>query len=235
MRNTARWLGLALAAILVVGAMSALAGPKDDGVPNGALNGVTTAVKGTGALAAHSVGHLQLKNKIVDCQKLVADLQHKVCGAALRGLVGPAGPAGPAGAQGPAGPAGEQGPKGDTGPPGPVGPGCTEPVLEISAVQDQPVNACQGPKGDKGDPGEQGPAGEQGETGPPGEKGDIGPRGYKGEPGTDGKDGKDGVDGKDGLGNDTLVICLDGKGGINQAPCEGEQTPVTVVIVKPAA
>lgn len=28
-----------------------------------------------------------------------------------------------------------------------------------------------------------------------------------------------------------MTICLDGKGGINQAPCEGNQTPVTVVIV----
>jgi hypothetical protein len=28
-----------------------------------------------------------------------------------------------------------------------------------------------------------------------------------------------------------MTICLDGHGGINQAPCEGNQTPVTVVIV----
>jgi hypothetical protein len=228
-----KYLLLAIAALLVCGSVAAFAGnatKKDDGVPAASLHGA----KG---VPNASIGHLSLKNAVISCQKLVPSLRPRVCGPLPKTIAapaepGPAGPPGPVGATGGTGVGkeGAPGPKGDTGATGPqgdVGPGCTVPVLEVSAVQDQ-VNACQGPKGDKGDTGPEGPVGE---TGPQGDQGPIGPRGYKGDPGADGKDG---ADGQDGLGNDTLVICLDGKGGINQAPCNGEQTPVTVVIVKSA-
>jgi hypothetical protein len=125
----------------------------NDGVAPGDLEGVTPALNHQDGLAHRAVGHLQLRNAIVDCEKLVASLQARVCGPAPTGpgvqAVGPPGPAGPQGPtgakgaqgfNGPAGPAGPKGPKGARGPQGP-----------------------QGPKGEKGDQGATGPRGPAGE------------------------------------------------------------------------
>lgn len=136
------------------------------------------------------------------------------------------GPAGPAGAQGP------QGLKGDTGAQGLQGiPGA------VAAKGDKGDTGATGATGAKGDTGATGPQGPKGDTGPPGTgncecHGTPGPKGDPGPPGPQGPKGYPGKDGKDGLGNDILIICLDGKGGINQAPCHGNQKPVKVVIVK---
>jgi hypothetical protein len=129
-------------------------------------------------LPAGAVGHEQLQNNVINCEKLANFLRVKLCHKARRGprgpagREGPAGPAGPAGPQGPAGPAGPAGPKGDTGPAGPAGP-----------------------------PGVGGGTGE-------GTPGPAGPAGAPGKDGKDGLPGKDGKDGKDGLGNDTLLVCI---------------------------
>lgn len=130
---------------------------------------------------------------------------HRVC---IIGRRGKNGVNGKDGANGQAGATGATGATGAAGPQGPVGPaGAT---------------GATGPAGPQGDPG---PAGDVGPAGPPGPAGDTGPAGPAGPVGPAGPAGQDG------LGNGTLVICLNGNGGITQSPCEGNQTSVTVVIV----
>lgn len=130
-------------------------------------------------------------------------------------IVGRPGKNGKNGAAGATGATGATGAKGATGATGPVGPA--------------------GAKGDTGATGSQGPAGETGPAGPAGETGPAGPAGDTGPAGPQGETGPQGPAGADGLGNDTMTICLDGHGGINQAPCEGTQTAVQVVIVSPVS
>lgn len=205
MKHVKHYALLGLAALLVVGAVTALAGnnsKRDVGVPAKALHGAKGVPNG-------SIGHLSLKDAVVSCQKLVPSLRPRVCGP----LPELAGPAGPVGATGPAGVGkeGAPGPQGDTGPQGPVGPGCTQPVLETSAVQDG--NACQGPAGPAGDTGPQGDQGAQGETGPTGDTGPIGPRGYKGDKGDVGPQGDTGAKGDTGatgppISTATVTFCV---------------------------
>lgn len=101
-------------------------------------------------------------------------------------------------------------------------------------------NGSNGAKGDKGNTGsagstgatgQAGQTGAAGETGTPGTPGVAGPTGATGATGEAGTPGTPGADGEDGLGNGTMTICLAGNGGINQAPCQGNQTAVEVVIV----
>jgi hypothetical protein len=117
--------GVALCVILVTG--TALAANRDVGVPRSSMNGVKHAMKKDGSLRVHSVGHLQLKNQVIDCEKLVVDLQRKLCG----GLVGAPGMNGAAGVNGANGAGGA---KGDVGKQG--GPG---------------VQGATGPQGNRGD------------------------------------------------------------------------------------
>jgi Collagen triple helix repeat (20 copies) len=107
--------------VLILAALLAFAGiaSADSGVPPGSLHG---------SLPDRSVGHRTMKNDVVSCEKLVAELRARVCGPLPESpnvqAVGPQGPAGPKGEQGPRGyngPAGPKGEKGATGPRGPAG------------------------------------------------------------------------------------------------------------------
>lgn len=109
------------AALTLAICATAVAGTRDDGVPKASLNGVTHAVKANGALKARSVGHLQLKNNVIDCQKLVPLLQKRVCGPQQIGLDGPKGDKGDTGGIGAKGDVGKQGGPGPEGPAGPPG------------------------------------------------------------------------------------------------------------------
>jgi hypothetical protein len=138
-------IGGAILALTITG--TALAARGDDGVPTASLNGVKHAVKKNGALKAGAVGHLQLKNQIVDCQKLVPSLQQRVCGGLSIGTPGVPGANGSSGAKGDAGkqgapgtpgaagpdgspgPAGEPGQPGATGAPGPAGADASNPLI----------------------------------------------------------------------------------------------------------
>ena len=153
--------GLALPlAILSLLCLTSFAGA-DDGVAPKDLNGVSPAIDAGGGLADRSVGHHQLKNYIISCEKLVYQLRQRVCGPAPA----PNG-SGPAGPPGPPGPQGKQGPKGEKGFTGPYGPpGIAGPVGPQGVRGPKGAKGAKGEKGDKGDKGEQGP---QGEQGPPG-------------------------------------------------------------------
>ncbi len=135
--------------------------------------------------------------------------RHKFC------IVGRKGKNGKNGLNGAAGATGNTGATGAAGAVGPAGP--------------------KGDTGATGAVGPQGPAGVSDVPGPPGPAGDTGPAGPQGEPGPAGPAGPAGADGTNGLGNDTMTICLDGHGGINQAPCNGNQVAVEVVIVTPVS
>jgi len=124
------------------------------------------------------------------------------------GPVGPAGKDGLNGARGAAGATGATGVAGATG-----SAGVTGPTGEAGAT------GADGQDGHDGVPGADGTPGHKGDTG---EQGPVGPA------------GADGEDGSDGLGDGTLEICLAGNGGINQAPCHGNQRSVRVVIVSAA-
>jgi len=121
---------------------------------------------------------------------------------------GPVGPAGKDGLNGARGAAGATGVAGATG-----SAGVTGPTGEAGAT------GADGQDGHDGVPGADGTPGHKGDTG---EQGPVGPA------------GADGEDGSDGLGDGTLEICLAGNGGINQAPCHGNQRSVRVVIVSAA-
>jgi hypothetical protein len=109
--------------VLALGATTAIAASRDDGVPAGSLNGVKHALKKDGSLKPSSVGHKQLKNMTVSCQKLVPSLQTRLCGGIIgipgdkgaKGDVGGMGAQGNVGKEGAPGPAGSNGPKGDRG------------------------------------------------------------------------------------------------------------------------
>jgi hypothetical protein len=146
-----------LLAVLALLCFATFAGA-DDGVAPQDLNGVSPAVLADGSLADRSVGHHQLRNYIISCEKLVYELRQRVCGPAP--APNGSGPQGPPGATGPAG---KQGPKGEKGLPGPYGPpGIAGPVGPQGV---RGPKGAKGAKGEKGDKGEQGP---QGEQGPPG-------------------------------------------------------------------
>jgi hypothetical protein len=165
-----------------------------------------------------------------------------------QGIQGPVGPIGPQGdpgqpgERGPQGGPGAQGPAGPQGSVGPAGKGIASVESTICPVQQgggfvgskqidmtdgSSFTICNGQNGAAGQPGP------NGTNGQPGAEGDQGPQGPAGATGAQGPAGAPGKDGTNGLGNATLTICLDGKGGINQGPCDGNQTPVQVVVVNP--
>jgi len=119
-RKTIMALGAALTLAL---AATAVAGTRDIGIPSAAMNGVPSAVSlKTGALKPRSVGHHQLKNSIVSCEKLSGDLRVKLCKGGLA-IPGPKGDAGAAGASGAPGVKGADGVAGATGAQGNRGDG----------------------------------------------------------------------------------------------------------------
>jgi hypothetical protein len=126
---------------------------------------------------------------------------------------------------------GPRGPKGATGAVGAQG--------ESGATGQTGAAGADGARGQKGATGDTGATGAQGAQGVPGDVGPVGPAGPAGADGATGAagpagpQGEPGPAGEAGLGNGTLTVCLDGKGGINQAPCNGNQTSVQVVIVQP--
>lgn len=77
-KNRRLVVALALLACLIVAA-SAYAAASTKGVRKADLNGVANAVKANGALRARAVGHLQLKDHIVTCQKLAPALARTAC------------------------------------------------------------------------------------------------------------------------------------------------------------
>jgi hypothetical protein len=79
---------------------------------------VKHAVKKDGSLRPLSVGHRQLKNQTISCQKLVPSLQKTLCG----GIIGIPGAKGDKGSSGTPGTPGTPGVKGDAGDRGAVGP-----------------------------------------------------------------------------------------------------------------
>jgi hypothetical protein len=114
--------------VLTLGASTAIAAQRDDGVPSASLNGTKHAIRADGSLKPGAVGHRQLKNQTVSCQKLVADLQHRLCGG-LVSVPGAKGDKGPAGEPGKAGPAGNPGTPGATGAPGAAGASASNPLM----------------------------------------------------------------------------------------------------------
>lgn len=184
------------AALLALGAGTAIAATRDTGVPPASLNGVTHAVKTNGALKARSVGHLQLKNQVIDCEKLTFDLANRVC----RGLPGGPGAPGANGANGTNGSPGAQGPPGDLGAPGAKGD-----------------KGAAGDKGAKGDTGANGATGATGATGAPGPTGQPGPQGVPGTPGATGATGPAGADA-----HNPLVFGPYNSGSTDSSVCGGD-------------
>lgn len=201
------WMILGLVALLIA-ATSALS---DTGIDPKVNYGTSKTFK---------VGHRNLLNGVIDCQKLNNDLRHKVCGSAPRGIAGVPGPAGVAGPKGADGAKGEDGATGATGP---QGPACT-PKPKVESVQHvYTPDPCRGPRGARGPVGIQGPKGDDGPRGykgEPGDKGDPGPRGYKGEKGDKGDPGQDGKDGSlEGAG--TFTACVLGNSW-HPGPCKDD-------------
>lgn len=170
MKHLTRKTGAALAVALIV-TTAAVAATRNDGVAKSQLNGVPHAVKASdGSLRPGSVGHLQLKNGIIDCEKLVQYLRRlcKPTDPGTGGLPGVPGATGPQGAPGANGAAGAKGTTGAQGVAGPAG--------------------APGDKGDKGAKGDQGLPGLTGPQGPSGPQGTPGAQGIPGVPGAPGVD-----------------------------------------------
>lgn len=144
---------IAVAAVATLGlGGSAIAGSLDlGGVPASSLHGSKNVPN-------QSIGHLSLKNHIVNCQKLSYDV--------LRSLpscnggnprppypVSGSGPAGPAGPKGATGAAGKDGTNGTNGVDGKDGKSCESVILDSKTASIQEGNPCQGPRGYKGEPG----------------------------------------------------------------------------------
>ncbi len=102
---------LAIAALLVFGSVGVYAARQDDGVPSSALYGSSKTLK---------VGHRNILNATIDCQKLVPKLRPRVCGPlpTIVGLQGTAGLNGTNGNPGPRGNVGKEGAPGPKGDPG---------------------------------------------------------------------------------------------------------------------
>lgn len=111
---------IAALVLLVAITSVAVAAHGNNGVAKSQLNGVKNAVRADGSLKGAAVGHQQLKNGIISCEKLTFDLRRHLC----NGLVVPGAPGvnGKDGPTGPTGPTGATGAKGDTGAKGIVGP-----------------------------------------------------------------------------------------------------------------
>ena len=106
-----------IAGALVLGVTSiAVASTRDAAVPKASLTS-TVKVHDGKPLGARSVGHIQLKNSVIDCQKLVPSLRSAVCSLSLisNSGKGDTGPNGINGADGKNGADGAPGPKGDNG------------------------------------------------------------------------------------------------------------------------
>ena len=103
-----------IAGALVLGVTSiAVASTRDAAVPKASLTS-TVKVHDGKPLGAHSVGHVQLKNSVIDCQKLVPSLRSAVCSLSLI----PNGGKGDKGDKGPSGINGVDGKNGADGAPG---------------------------------------------------------------------------------------------------------------------
>jgi hypothetical protein len=228
-RKSIKRAAAALAVCLTVTAGTAIAGKTNHGILANAMNGVPHAVVGKdGSLRTNSVGHLQLKNHTVSCEKLAWYLVNLLC----HGLPSYTGPVGPAGTAGPPGANGSDGKAGADGAAGPAG------------AQGEPGPA--GAPGDKGDKGPKGYTGDQGEPGLPGPQGPAGPAGAAGPAGPAGPAGVDapareyGVgsvwvsrSGKDATAWATYSTLLgspagDTTGGVFRFTCTTQQAPCTV-------
>ena len=204
---------LGMAALLVYGAVS-FAGSVDTGVAPDNLQGAKPAVRSDGSLANRSVGHQQLKQAIITCEKLVQSLRDRACGplSVNAGPPGPAGAPGPAGPAGPVGADGKQGLTGPIGPPGIAGPGGPAGIQGPKGEMGE-----QGPKGEKGERGEQGPKGDRGEKGLTGAVGPQGPKGEKGETGAQGPPGPPGS-----IDADHFPVCVIGN-SIHPGACSRKE------------
>lgn len=132
------------AALTLAACATAVAGTRDTGVPKGSLDGGKNCIRKNGSVKAGCIGHHQIKNQTIDCQKLTIALQRRVCGPQQVGLDGPkgdtgakgeiggqgnVGKGGAPGPEGPAGPVGAPGSPGATGEPGPAGHDAANPLI----------------------------------------------------------------------------------------------------------
>ena len=123
---------LAATAVVVFGAVVAIATASNDAPPGGVHNGVVTAcvepaTKGNRATS----GDLNLLVCVKGARRISWN---------IRGPSGPAGPAGPAGTAGPAGPAGLAGPKGDKGDTGANAPTPEYGVAAVDVTRNGPAS-----------------------------------------------------------------------------------------------
>ena len=159
-------------AVLLVAALAAVSGTAafaNIGVSSSALNGVANAVRADGSLKPNAVGHMQLKNGIVACEKFTQDLRNVLCHGALakaaaNGRDGAPGLAGQQGVPGANGKDGADGAKGSMGPQGIQGPPGPQAVFDGQNGTNG-KDGVAGPKGDTGATGATGPQGEQGPAG----------------------------------------------------------------------
>lgn len=123
--------------LTLVLAATAVASSRDEGVPPGSMNGAKNCIRKDGSIKPGCVGHRQFKNGSVSCQKLVPDLQKRLCGGII-GIPGNKGDTGASGAKGDTGAAGElgkpgaagsPGTPGATGTPGPAGHDASNPLI----------------------------------------------------------------------------------------------------------
>lgn len=220
-RKTRKWIVALAVAALAITAGTAVASRTDDGILANAMTGVNHAVGKNGALKANSVGHLQIKNHTISCEKLAWYLVNQLCHG-LPGYTGPAGPPGSTGAPGTNGTNGVDGAAGAAGAQGEPGP--------------------MGAPGDKGDKGPKGYTGDQGPPGLPGAQGPAGPAGAAGTPGVDAPAREYGVasvwvsrSGKDATAWATYSTLLGGPAGDNTGgtfrfTCTTAQAPCTIAL-----
>ena len=186
-------------AVLLVAGLAAVSGTAafaNIGVSSSALNGVANAVRADGSLKPNAVGHMQLKNGIVACEKFTQDLRNVLCHGALakaaaNGKDGAPGLAGQQGVPGANGKDGADGAKGSTGQQGIQGPPGPQAVFDGQ----NGTNGADGAAGPKGDTGATGPQGSTGPAGSAGPAGVAGPKGSKGDMGLPGLPGIQGFRG----------------------------------------
>ena len=123
---------LAATAVVVFGAVAAIATASNDALPGGVHNGVVTAcvepaTKGNRATS----GDLNLLVCVKGARRISWN---------IRGPSGPAGPPGPAGSAGSAGPAGPAGPKGDKGDTGANAPTPEYGVAAVDVTRNGPAS-----------------------------------------------------------------------------------------------
>jgi hypothetical protein len=102
-----------IAAAVSIAAVAATASA-NVGVAGKAMNGVKHAVRADGSLKPNAVGHTQLRNGIISCEKLTRDLTNALC----KGALAKTGTASQNGARGANGQNGQNGADGKDGKPG---------------------------------------------------------------------------------------------------------------------